>query len=176
MVTLSDAVGDRGSRKHLLALAAGLAMGLVGCSTGPRETAIQNAKAGDLLVEAGGSRVELVRAFQTGAANGQYKGVVKVSTANDPANVQLHEMSAICSIRGEPGWPTYDNLYGNPINNPNAESKFSAEDRWQRLFHFDGRTEKIGKLDSDGWTARLKDNLCRKGDFDDTGIAPRPAT
>ena len=145
---------------------------LVGCANTPREIAIQNAKAGDLLVEAGGSRVELVRPFQTGIANGQYKGVVKVSSASDGSGAQLHEMNAVCSIKGEPGWPTYDNIYGNPIRDLNTETTFSAKERWQILYHFDGRVEKTGTLKPDGWASRLKDNLCRKGDFNDTGKAP----
>ncbi len=165
-------MGSLSSRKPMVALVTGLGMSLVGCSSTAREVAIQNAKPGDLLVDVGGSRVELVRPFRSGAANGQYKGVVKVSAASDPTKGQLYEMSAICSIRGVPGWPTYDNLYGNPISDIKVETKFSAEDRWQHLFHFDGRTEKIGKLDSDGWTSRLKDNLCRKGDFDDSRKSP----
>jgi hypothetical protein len=169
---LSDAARGPGGRKQLVALLAGLGAALAGCSSTPREVAIQNAKAGDLLVEAGGSRVELVRPFTPGIANGLHKGVVKVSPAAGGGKSQMHEVSAICSIKGEPGWPTYDNIYGNPISDPSAKRDFSAKDRWQFLYHFDGRTEKIGQLGSDGWTSRLKDNLCRKGDFTDTGKAP----
>jgi hypothetical protein len=80
-------------------------------------------------------------------------------------------MNAVCSIKGEPGWPTYDNIYGNPIRDLNRNSSFSAKERWQILYHFDGRVEKSGMLQPDAWASRLKDNLCRKGDFNDTGKA-----
>jgi hypothetical protein len=141
---------------------------LAGCGSAPKEVAIQDAKPGDLLVEAGGTRVELVRAFKPGIANGLHKGVVKITSAAGDAKGQLYETTAICSVKGEPGWQSYDNIYGDPISDLNAKRTFAVKDRWQFLYHFDGRTEQIGKLDSSGWVSRLKDNLCRKGDFDDT--------
>ncbi len=167
-------MGRTRPRNPLMALLAGLGLSLAGCGTASKEVAIQNARAGDLLVEAGGSRVELVRPFRKGVANGQYKGVVKVSSAGEGSGAQLHEMSAVCSIKGEPGWPSYDNIFGNPIRDLNAETTFSAKDRWQILYHFDGRVEKKGTLRPDGWASRLKDNLCRKGDFNDAGKTPEP--
>jgi hypothetical protein len=169
---LFDAVGGLGSRKHLAGLLAGLLAGtglaLAGCTATPKEVAIQDAKPGDLLVEVDGSRVELLRAFKPGIANGLHKGVVKVTSGGDDAKGQMYEVTAICSVKGEPGWQTYDNVFGDPISDLNAKRTFPVKNRWQYLFHFDGRTEKVGTLEPSGWVARLKDNLCRKGDFDDT--------
>jgi hypothetical protein len=151
----------------LAALLAGTGLALAGCGATPKEVAVQDAKPGDLLVAVEGSRVELVRAFTPGIANGLHKGVVKV-TSGDDAKGQMYETTAICSVKGQPGWQTYDNIYGDPITDLNAKRTFPVKDRWQFLFHFDGRTEQIGKLDPSVWVSRLKDNLCRKGDFDDT--------
>ena len=156
------------ARKHLAGLLACAGIALAGCSSTPKEVAIQNAKPGDLLVETEGSRVELVQAFRSGIANGLHKGVVKVTSRAGDAKGQMYETTAICSIEGEPGWQTYDNIYGDPISDLNAQSTSPTKDRWQFLFHFDGRTEQIGKLDPSAWVSRLKDNLCRKGDFNDT--------
>ncbi|MCP9836249.1 hypothetical protein KBY84_01920 [Cyanobium sp. N.Huapi 1H5] len=167
-MTLSDAVGGLVSRKHLAGLLACVGLALAGCGSAPKEVAVQDAKPGDLLVEVDGSRVELVRAFKPGIANGLHKGVVKVTSGGADAKGQMYETTAICSVKGEPGWQTYDNIFGDPISDLNAKRTFPVKDRWQFLFHFDGRTEQIGKLDPSVWVSRLKDNLCRKGDFDDT--------
>ncbi|WP_323356783.1 hypothetical protein [Cyanobium gracile] len=145
-----------------------LGVALAGCGATSKEVAIQNAKPGDLLVEVDGSRVELVRAFAPGIANGLHKGVVKVTSEAGDGKGQMYETTAICSVKGEPGWQAYDNIYGDPIADLNAKRAFPVKDRWQFLFHFDGRTEKNGMLEPSGWVSRLKDNLCRKGDFDDT--------
>jgi len=161
-------VGGLVARKHLAGLLACAGLALAGCSSTPKEVAIQNAKPGDLLVETEGSRVELMRAFTPGIANGLHKGVVKVTSEADDTKGQMYETTAICSVEGEPGWQAYDNIYGDPISDLNAKSTFPAKDRWQFLFHFDGRTEQIGKLGPSDWISRLKDNLCRKGDFDDS--------
>ena len=164
-----DAVAGLGSRKPLAAgVLVCLGLALAGCGAISREVANQKAKPGDLLVEADGSRVELVRAFTPGIANGLHKGVVKITTEAGDAKGQMYEVTAICSIKGEPGWPTYDNIYGDPISDLNAKRTFPVKDRWQFLLHFDGRTEKTGRLEPSSWVPRLKDNLCRKGDFDDT--------
>jgi len=165
---LSDAGGGLGSRKHLAGLLACLGLALAGCGATSKEVAIQNAKPGDLLVEVDGSRVELVRAFTPGIANGLHKGVVKVTSGAADPKGQMYEVTAICSVKGEPGWQTYDNIFGDPISDLNAKRTFPVKNRWQLLFHFDGKTEKIGTLEPSDWVSRLKDNLCRKGDFDDT--------
>ncbi|WP_216906347.1 hypothetical protein [Synechococcus sp. CCY 0621] len=165
---MSDAVGGQGSRKHLAGLLACLGVVLAGCGATSKEVAIQNAKPGDLLVEVDGSRVELVRDFTPGIANGLHKGVVKITSIAGDGKGKMYEVTAICSVKGEPGWQAYDNIYGDPISDLNAKRTFPVKDRWQFLFHFDGRTEKTGTLEPNGWVSRLKDNLCRKGDFDDT--------
>ncbi len=154
-------------RHQRLGLLLLLGVSIAACSAGPRETPIQKASAGDLLVEAGQSRVELVKPFSPGVANGQYKGIVKVTTKGGSPATQLYEVSAICSLPDQPHWPDYDNLYGNPIASVEKAGTFSDKDRWQILYHFDGRIEKKGNLKSDEWASKLKDNLCRKGSFDD---------
>jgi hypothetical protein len=154
-------------RRKLAGLLILLGASIASCSSPPREIAIQNATAGDLLVEAGHSRVELVKPFTPGIANGQYKGVVKVTSKTGSPPPQLYEVSAVCSLKGEPGWPAYDNLYGMPISSIKDAGSYSDKDRWQILYHFDGRIEKKGTLNFDEWSSRLKDNLCRKGSFDD---------
>ncbi len=153
---------------HLAGLLACLGLALAGCSANTKEVAIKNAKPGDLLVKADGSRVELVKVFTPGIANGLHKGVVKITSDAGDSKEKMYEVTAICSIKGVPGWPAYDNIYGDPISDLNAKRPLSFKNRWQFLFHFDGRTEQTGTLDPSGWVSRLKDNLCRKGDFKDT--------
>jgi hypothetical protein len=147
-----------------------LGFGLTACG-GAGEVPIQQAKEGDLLVKAGKSRVELVRPFKPGVPNGLYKGAVRVHRPGGAAGGELHEVNAVCSIRGEPLWPTYDNLYGQPLSDRRQSGSASSNERWQVLYHFDGRIETLGKAAGDTssqpWAARLKDNLCRRGDFDD---------
>jgi len=160
--------GTPPGRRRQAALLAGLGAALAGCGAFSREVAIQKAQPGDLLVDVGGNRVELVKPFTPGIANGLHKGVVKVSGSGSGGPSQLHRVTVICSVKGEPGWPTYDNIYGDPIADVETKTFPLPEKRWQILYHFDGRVEKTGKLESDGWVARLKDNLCRKGDFRDS--------
>jgi hypothetical protein len=147
-----------------------LGLGLTACGGGG-EVAIQQAKQGDLLVKAGQSRVELVRPFRPGVPNGLYKGAVRVHQPGGAAGGELHEVNAVCSIKGEPLWPTYDNLYGQPISARDQSGSASSNERWQILYHYDGRIETRGKTPGKAtaqpWASRLKDNLCRRGDFDD---------
>lgn len=142
-----------------------LALLLPACG-GPRETKGQGARAGDLLVKAGDTRVELIAPFQPGVANGLYKGVVKVSQPG--AESRLYRVNAVCSLKGEPGWPTYDNLFGDPLSDAGKLPQGASPQRWQVFYHFDGRVESNHKLTIQPWMARLKDNLCRRGDFDDS--------
>ncbi|MCS5690899.1 hypothetical protein NZK33_02730 [Cyanobium sp. FGCU-6] len=132
-----------------------------------RETLAQGASAGDLLVKAGQTRVELVAPFQPGVANGLYKGVIRVSQPGGES--QLFRVNGICSIKGQPGWPTYDNLFGDPLRDASKLPLGASPQRWQVFYHFDGRIESNNKLTIQPWMARLKDNLCRRGDFDDRG-------
>lgn len=142
-----------------------LALLLPACG-GQRETKAQGARAGDLLVKAGDTRVELVAPFQPGVANGLYKGVVKVSQPGGES--RLFRVNAVCSLKGEPGWPTYDNLFGDPLSDAGKVPQGASPQRWQIFYHFDGRVESNRKLTIQPWMARLKDNLCRRGDFDDS--------
>jgi hypothetical protein len=150
-----------------------LALLLPACG-GPRETKGQGAGAGELLVKAGDTRVELVVPFEPGVANGLYKGVVKVSQPG--VESRLFRVNAVCSLKGEPGWPTYDNLFGDPLSDADKLPVGASPQRWQVFYHFDGRVESNHKLTIQPWMARLKDNLCRRGDFDDSarGKAGQP--
>jgi hypothetical protein len=145
--------------------ALGLLTLLLSACGGRRETLAQGAGAGDLLVKAGETRVELVAPFQPGVANGLYKGVVKVSQPGGES--RLFRVNGVCSLKGQPGWPTYDNLFGDPISDVKKIDAGPSPQRWQVFYHFDGRTESNNKLTIQPWMARLKDNLCRRGDFDD---------
>jgi hypothetical protein len=161
-------VGGLRAGIHLAGLLACLGLALAGCGANTKEVAIKNAKPGDMLVYTDGSRVELVKVFTPGLANGLHKGVVKITSEAGDTKEKLYEVTAICSVKGEPGWQAYDNIYGDPISDLNAKRQFPVKNRWQFLFHFDGRTEKSGTFDRTAWVSRLKDNLCRKGDFKDT--------
>lgn len=147
-----------------------LALLLTACGDGG-EVPVGRAKEGDLLVRAGQSRVELVRPFRPGVPNGLYRGAVLVHQPGGAGAGELHEVNAVCSIKGEPLWPTYDNLYGQPISNRDQSGSATSSERWQVLYHFDGRIESRGKVPGEAaarsWAARLKDNLCRRSDFDD---------
>lgn len=161
---------DRPARR-LPRLAAGalLTLLLPACG-GPSETAVKDAKAGDLLVRSGQTRVTLVAPFQPGVANGLYKGVIRVSEADGAR--RLYRMNGVCSMKNEPGWPTYDNLFADPIADlKQASAPGASPQRWQIFYHFDGRVEPNRKVTPEPWMARLKDNLCRRGDFDDSARA-----
>lgn len=152
---------------RLLRVASGglLALLLPACD-GHREIAVKDARVGDLLVKAGDTQVVLKAPFQPGVANGLYKGVVGVSQQG--GQEQLHRVNAVCSIKGEPGWPAYDNLFGDPVSDLAKMDIGASPNRWQIFYHFDGRVESNGKLAAQPWMARLKDNLCRRGEFDDS--------
>jgi hypothetical protein len=153
----------RGWRMAVIAV---LALLLPGCG-GPPERAVKDAKAGDLLVRSAQTRVALVAPFQPGVANGLYKGVIRVTQA-DGAN-RLYRINAVCSMKNEPGWPTYDNLFADPITDVKQASTLGASpDRWQIFYYFDGRVEANRKVIPEPWMVRLKDNLCRRDDFDDS--------
>lgn len=139
------------------------------------ETPAQSAQVGDLLVSTGKTRVELVKPFQPGPANGLYKGVIRVSKGE--GENRLFQVNAVCSMKGEPGWPTYDNLYGDPLSDLKQTPGFGGTPkRWQIFYHYDGRVESNGKLAAQPWMQRLKDNLCRRGEFDDAGRSPSPSS
>lgn len=165
---MSKSRGGLRSLKRFPWLLSYLGVVFAGCSSYPKAVPIQNAKPGDLLVNTKGNQVELVRAFTPGIANGLHKGWVKVTSEAGDAKGKTYQVTAICSIKGEPGWPPYDNIFGDLVNDLNFKGTLPPNKRWQFLFYFDGRTEKTGTLESNDWVSHLKDNLCRKGDFDDT--------
>ena len=80
---------------------------------------------------------------------------------------QLLELNAVCSMPQSPGWPAYDNLYGRAIQRGEEAKGTTGTTSWQVLFHFDGRQEARMGSSPGPWLARLRDNLCRRGDFDD---------
>lgn len=153
-------------RRRCAAVGALLTALLSACGERP-ETAVKSAKAGDLLVKSGQTRVALVAPFQPGVANGLYKGVIRVSQPDGPD--RLFRVNAVCSMKNEPGWPTYDNLFADPLADIKQASALGAfPKRWQIFYHFDGRVEPNANVKPEPWMARLKDNLCRRGDFDDS--------
>lgn len=128
------------------------------------ETPLARARPGDTLVRSGQERVVLERSFRPGQPNGLYGGIVRVSRAGQ-AERRLR-VNGVCSMPGlqAEGWPAYDNLYGQRLP---ARGEKDREQRWQVLFHFDGRIE-AGQATADrGWLSRLRDNICRRGSFDD---------
>lgn len=156
-------------------LICGLALiGLVGCGQ-QKEVAIQNAKAGDVLVNTEDTQVSLVKQFKAGTPNGLYNGAVTVKDAAEKGPEVLYQVSAVCSMEDLPGWPKYDNLYGHPLTDIEKIGEFSSASRWQILYHYDGRVESRSDLKDKAWTTRLKDNLCRRGDFNDSTAKPKQA-
>lgn len=148
---------------------------LGGCGSEESEKAVHLAKPGDLLVRTdSGEEVRLVKSFRAGVPNGLYEGVVDViSKTNGSTSKERLNTNAVCSIEGLPGWPDYDNVYGS--RNQDNSTSSSSDNRWQILLHFDGRIEEKTtqhlKASPAQWAPRLRDNLCRKGDFDDRPIA-----
>jgi alkylated DNA repair dioxygenase AlkB len=153
-----------GAWAGISAVALALGFALLGC-TGKGEQPVSTAKPGDLLVLSGKQRLELVQAPRGGTVpNSLLGGVVRLRSEGQE---QLYTVNAVCSMPNLPGWPTYDNLYGRELSTV-AEAKNSlGKTSWQVLFHYDKvKEEKMGR-DPGPWTARLRDNMCRRGDFDD---------
>ena len=144
--------------------ALGLLSTMVGACGGARETALKNAAVGDTLVRAGDTTVLLAHAFRPAEPNALLDGAVRV---RDGAGERLLEVNAVCSLPNSPGWPAYDNLYGRTIKRPADAEGSSGNTAWQLLFHFEGRQEARMGSSPGPWLARLRDNLCRRGDFDD---------
>jgi hypothetical protein len=142
-----------------------LALALGACAAFDREHPQATAKEGDLLVKVENQRVELIHTFRQGEPNGLFDGVVKVSEKGKKD--QLQEVNVICSLPNDPQWPSYDNLYGRAITKVSEAKGRTGETGWQILFHFDGRTEQRMGSNPGPWTAQLRDNLCRRGRFDD---------
>jgi len=143
-----------------------LGVGLAACHLAPTETPQAKAKPGDVLVRSGDVAVTLVKPFRQGEPNGLFDGVVSVGTvaAGKPA---LMEINAICSLPGEPGWPSYDNLYGRSINRAEEAKGRSGDTQWQVLYNFSGRQDVRMGQKPGPWVDRLRENLCRRESFDD---------
>lgn len=144
---------------------------LAGCAA-QNEKPAHLAKPGDLLVRtSSGQEVRLVKPFRAGVPNGLYGGVIDVITTSTDGRERTERIdaNAVCSVEGVPGWPDYDNVYGSIHNSEQTVAE--DQERWQVLLHFDGRAEvrTDDGLESSPleWAPRLRDNLCRKGDFDD---------
>jgi len=142
---------------------------LTACNGGG-ETPVSRARPGDTLVRRGQERVVLERAFRPGQPNGLYKGIVKVSGGERGA--RRLEVNGVCSMPGlqAEGWPAYDNLYGRKLAASGGEA---GQERWQVLFHFDGRVEAQQAAAEQAWLRDLRDNLCRRGRFDDRKLSQR---
>jgi hypothetical protein len=149
-----------------------LALSLGACQWGPKETPQAKARPGDLLVRSGGVAVTLVKPFRQGEPNGLFDGVVRLtpSTGGTPA---LMEINAVCSLPGEPGWPSYDNLYGRPLRRVEEARGRTGDTQWQVLYNYSGRQDVRMGQKPGPWVDRLRENLCRRGEFDDR---PRKAS
>ena len=130
-----------------------------------RETPVNEAQPGDVLVTADNTDVVLTKAFKPGIPNGLYDGAV--STKSTTGETYHYEVNAICSMPDLPGWPDYDNIYGKPIDAPSDAGQTGGETQWQTLLRFDGTVSEQGAEPSPKWAERLANNLCRKGDFED---------
>jgi hypothetical protein len=143
-----------------------LALALAACQRAPSETPQAKAKPGDVLVRSGDVAVRLVKPFREGQPNGLFDGVVSldVPSGSQPA---LMEINAICSLPNEPGWPSYDNLYGRAIRRVEEAKGRSGDTQWQVLFNYSGRQDVRMGQKPGPWVDRLRENLCRRGSFDD---------
>lgn len=136
---------------------------LVACGSSP-ETPQSRAQVDDILVKTQASSVQLKHSFRTAVPNALLDGVVRVQ---EKGGQRLLEVNAVCSMPNTPGWPSYDNLFGRPIQRVEEAKGPTGTTRWQVLFHFNGRVETRMGTSPGPWLARLRDNLCRRGDFDD---------
>jgi len=150
----------------LALLALSLSLGLGGCQLAPVETPQAKAKPGDVLVRTGDGVVTLVKPFRQGEPNGLFDGVVRWSAPGGGSS-QLMEINAICSLPGEPGWPSYDNLYGRPVRRVEEAKGRSGDTQWQILYNFSGSQDVRMGQKPGAWADRLRENLCRRGSFDD---------
>ena len=139
------------------------ATALAGCG-GSTETPQSRAKVGDTLVRAEDTDVRLEHTFRPAEPNALLDGAVRVRSKEGE---KLLELNAVCSLPQTPGWPAYDNLYGRAIQRGEEAKGTTGTTSWQVLFHFDGRQEERMGTSPGPWLARLRDNLCRRGDFDD---------
>ena len=114
----------------------------------------------------GPQRLELVQPFKPGEPNGLYRGIVRLQRGTN-GKPQLYEVNAVCSMPDLPNWPNYDNLYGKPLGSVEESKAQRGNTKWQILYHFNSAQEVKMGSNPGPWTSRLRDNLCRRGDFDD---------
>jgi hypothetical protein len=147
-----------------------LALLLLTACDGGSETPVSRARPGDTLIRHGRERVVLERPFRPGQPNGLYKGIVTVRGGE--GGVRRLEVNGVCSMPGlqAEGWPAYDNLYGRKLAASGGEA---GQERWQVLFHYDGRVEVQQAAAEQAWLTELRDNLCRRGRFDDRKLKQR---
>jgi hypothetical protein len=150
----------------LALLALSLSLGVAACQQVAVETPLATAKPGDLLVRSGEVAVRLAKPFRQGEPNGLFDGVVSLS-APAGGKPKLMEINAICSLPGEPDWPSYDNLYGRPVRQVEEATGRSGDTQWQVLYNFNSPQDVRMGQKPGSWVDRLRDNLCRRGDFDD---------
>lgn len=156
----------RGAKGRRALLVWALGAGLAACQGLSGETPQARAKPGDVLVRAGDVSVRLVKPFRQGKPNALLDGVVSVGTRTGGQPV-LMEINVICSLPGEPGWPSYDNLYGRPIRRVEEAKGPTGNTQWQVLYNYSGRQEVPMGQKPGPWADRLRENLCRRGSFDD---------
>ncbi|MEB3266179.1 MAG: hypothetical protein VKN13_06135 [Cyanobacteriota bacterium] len=148
-----------------LVIASALALGATVTACGTQmETPQATARPGQVLVRVAQERVLLVAPFRAAVPNSLLDGVVRVE---GPAGQRLVEVNAVCSMPDLPGWPDYDNLYGRTIRQVTEAKGPSGRTEWQVLFPFRGQPQVRSGSTPGPWVARLRDNLCRRGEFDD---------
>ena len=144
----------------------GLLGWLAGCGNGHSEKPQSTAKPGDTVVVVGPERLELVQPFKPGEPNALYHGILRLQGGTN-GKPQLYEVSAVCSMPDLPNWPKYDNLYGKALGSVEESKAKRGTTQWQILYHFGSAPEVKMGSNPGPWTSRLRDNLCRRGDFDD---------
>jgi hypothetical protein len=142
-----------------------IAFAISGCGS-YKEIAQSVAKPGEILASSNGTIVKLVSPFRPGQPNGLFDGVISLSGTGNKSE-KLIEVNAVCSLPNEKGWPDYDNLYGRTVQDPTEARGPTGKTDWQILYKFSGDIEVAMGNKPGAWADRLRDNLCRRGDFDD---------
>lgn len=142
-----------------------ISLSAFGCQAN-KEIAQSTAKPGEILAHHNGTTVKLVSSFRPGQPNGLFDGVVSLSGPEHKSK-KLIEINAVCSLPNEKDWPDYDNLYGRTVQNPAEAKGPTGKTEWQILYKFSGDIEVTTGKKPGAWADRLRDNLCRRGDFDD---------
>ncbi|MFN9622565.1 MAG: hypothetical protein ACK587_07005 [Cyanobacteriota bacterium] len=143
-----------------------LGLTLAACQRSSMEIPQARAKPGDLLVRVDEISVKLEKPFRLGEPNALFDGVVRLESQGGGRPV-LMEINAVCSMPGQPGWPSYDNLYGRPLRRVEEAKGRTGDTQWQVLYNYSGRQDVRMGQKPGPWVDRLRDNLCRRGNFDD---------